>query len=222
MAGGGGRASYRARLDAGDRRFGIGLDPDRPLPDHQVLELVQRGHHERVPERAWCPKTEPFCEWQLFVDEPDIPSQTVVGTATGTSGILTVNYPKNFCGVIQADAIVGPSPWLYQFGHRKMIKTGKSCNGPPPTTTTTTTPQHNHDPAAPHHDHDPATPHHDDDEAAHHTTTTVAHTTTTTKASSRSRRARNRRRWPPVRTGRTRRPRARPPNFRSPAPMSDR
>ncbi|MGD0393686.1 MAG: hypothetical protein ABSC41_13695 [Acidimicrobiales bacterium] len=99
-----------------------------------------------VPERAWCPKTEPYCEWQLFVDEPDIPSQTVVGTATGTSGILTVHYPKNFCGVIQADAIVGPSPWLYQFGHRKMIKNG-SCNTtttttlrPPPTTTTTLRP----------------------------------------------------------------------------------
>ncbi len=97
----------------------------------------------RVPERAWCPKTEPYCEWQLFVDEPDIPSQTVVGTATGTSGILTVHYPKDFCGVIQADAIVGPSPWLLQFGRRHMIKTG-SCGTttttttkPPPTTTTT-------------------------------------------------------------------------------------
>ncbi len=131
-----------------------------------------------VPERAWCPKTEPFCEWQLFVDEPDIPSQTVVGTATGTSGILTVNYPKNFCGVIQADAIVGPSPWLYQFGHRKMIKTGKSCNGPPPTSTTrpphnttTTRPPHTTTTTRPPHTTTTTKPH-------HHTTTTVAHTTT--------------------------------------------
>ena len=89
-----------------------------------------------VPARAWCPKTEPFCEWQLFVNEPDIPSQTVVGTATGTSGILTVNYPKDFCGVIQADAIVGPSPWLYQYGHKHTIKTSKTCDGHPSTTTT--------------------------------------------------------------------------------------
>lgn len=87
-----------------------------------------------VPERAWCPKTEPYCEWQLFVDEPDIPSQTVVGTATGTSGVLTVHYPPDFCGVLQADAIVGPSPWLLQFGRRHMVKDG-SCG----TTTTTTT-----------------------------------------------------------------------------------
>ncbi len=99
-----------------------------------------------VPERAWCPKTEPYCEWQLFVDEPDIPSQTVVGTATGTSGVLTVHYPRDFCGVLQADAIVGPSPWLLQFGRRHMVKTG-SCNTtttttvrPPPTTTTTLRP----------------------------------------------------------------------------------
>lgn len=89
-----------------------------------------------VPARAWCPKSEPFCEWQLFVDEPDIPSQTVVGTATGTSGILTVNYPKDFCGVIQADAIVGPSPWLFQYGRKHAIKTGTMCGGHPTTTTT--------------------------------------------------------------------------------------
>lgn len=100
-----------------------------------------------VPERAWCPKSEPYCEWQLFVDEPDIPSQTVVGTATGTSGILTVHYPADFCGVLQADAIVGPSPWLLQFGRRHTVKTG-SCGTttttttvrPPPTTTTTLRP----------------------------------------------------------------------------------
>ncbi len=129
-----------------------------------------------VPLRAWCPKTEPFCEWQLFVNEPDIPPQTVVGTATGTSGILTVHYPKNFCGVIQADALVGPSPWLLQFGHKKMIKTGKSCNGPPPTsttnppasttttkpphTTTTTKPPHTTTTTKPHHTTPTTKPHH--------------------------------------------------------------
>jgi cobalamin biosynthesis Mg chelatase CobN len=46
-----------------------------------------------------------------------------------------VSYPKDFCGVLQADAIVGPSPWLLEYGHQKMIKTKKSCD--PHTTTTT-------------------------------------------------------------------------------------
>jgi hypothetical protein len=88
-----------------------------------------------VPARAWCPKSKPKCVWELFVNEPDIPAQTVVGIATGTSGVLMVDYPAHFCGVLQADAIVGPSPWLLEYGHQKMIKTGASCD---PNTTTTT------------------------------------------------------------------------------------
>jgi hypothetical protein len=87
-----------------------------------------------VPARAWCPKSKPKCVWELFVNEPDIPAQTVVGIATGTSGVLMVDYPAHFCGVLQADAIVGPSPWLLEYGHQKMIKTGR-CD---PNTTTTT------------------------------------------------------------------------------------
>jgi hypothetical protein len=90
-----------------------------------------------VPARAWCPKSKPKCVWELFVNEPDIPAQTVVGIATGSSGVLMVDYPAHFCGVLQADAIVGPSPWLLEYGHQKMIKTG-SCD--PHTTTTTGVP----------------------------------------------------------------------------------
>jgi hypothetical protein len=92
-----------------------------------------------VPARVWCPKQRPDCVWELYVNEPDIPAQTTVGIVSGRSGILTVPYPKSFCGVLQADAIVGPSPWLLEFGHQKMIKTGKRCDSPPTTTTTTTT-----------------------------------------------------------------------------------
>lgn len=48
------------------------------------------------------------CTWELFVNEPDVPGQPVVGEVYGTSGVLSVNYPA-FCGVIQADAIVRTS-----------------------------------------------------------------------------------------------------------------
>ncbi len=81
----------------------------------------------RVP--AECPMQQPNCLWMLWVNEPDIPAQTVVGYATGTSGILTVAYPTNFCGVIQADVLAGPNPWRLLFGHRTSIQTG-SCTCP--------------------------------------------------------------------------------------------
>jgi hypothetical protein len=76
------------------------------------------------------------CEWMLSVDEPKSAAQTVIGTATGTSGVLTVAYPADFCGVIQADALLGPAPWDLRVGHRRTIQTASPC---PPTTTTTTT-----------------------------------------------------------------------------------
>jgi hypothetical protein len=75
----------------------------------------------------------------LQVNEPDIPAQTLVGVATGTSGVLTVAYPKNFCGVIQADMFVGPAPWRLIVGHQQMIQTGVLQNGGccPPTSAAT-------------------------------------------------------------------------------------
>jgi hypothetical protein len=86
------------------------------------------------------------CVWRLTVNEPDVPAQTLVGMVQGTSGILTVAYPTNFCGVIQADATVGPAPWAFFVGHRATIQTARSCDpvttptGAAPTTTTTTRP----------------------------------------------------------------------------------
>ncbi len=62
-------------------------------PSYQVVTL-------KVPLQQWCPPSKPSCVWMLSVDEPNIPPQTVVGTATGTSGVLVVAYPSNFCGVI--------------------------------------------------------------------------------------------------------------------------
>ncbi len=60
------------------------------------------------------------CTWELFVNEPDVPGQPVVGEVYGTSGVLSVNYPA-FCGVIQADAIVGPPP-RFEVGYRHQIE----------------------------------------------------------------------------------------------------
>jgi hypothetical protein len=84
---------------------------------------------------AMCPTTPqnptgaPTCEFELFVNEPDIPAQTTVGSAVGgLSAILTVPYPTNFCGVLQADVEVGPAPWRLLYGHQSSIQTGNcSC-----------------------------------------------------------------------------------------------
>ena len=80
----------------------------------------------------------PGCVWRLIVNEPKVPAQTLVGTAQGTSGILTVAYPENFCGEIQADAEVGPAPWSLVIGHRATIQTAAVCD--PVTAPTTVTP----------------------------------------------------------------------------------
>lgn len=84
-----------------------------------------------------CPMAHPQCVWQLFVNEPDVPGQTIVSAVTGASGVLTVAYPANFCGVIQADALVGPAPWRLIFGHQRAIQTG-NCSCPTATATGTT------------------------------------------------------------------------------------
>lgn len=82
----------------------------------------------------------PGCVWMLTVNEPNVPAQTLVGTAQGTSGLLTIDYPKNFCGVIQADAAVGPAPWSLVIGHRATIQTATVCDAvTAPTTVTPTT-----------------------------------------------------------------------------------
>jgi len=79
----------------------------------------------QVPEQ--CPHARPAqCVWMLYVNEPETPAQTVVGTqsaAPGTKAVLQVKYPRSFCGVIQADVVVGPSPWLFESGRVREINT---------------------------------------------------------------------------------------------------
>jgi hypothetical protein len=87
-----------------------------------------------------CPTSQPNCMWKFFLNEPKL--SVDVAIVYGTSGTLTLAYPKNFCGVIQADAYVGP-PWVAKRGFQHTIE---DCSGPvipttdtPASTTTTTT-----------------------------------------------------------------------------------
>jgi hypothetical protein len=83
-----------------------------------------------------CPG-EDVCKWILFVNEPKVPGKPVVGSVKGTTGVLTVDYPSDFCGVIQADARSGP-PWAQVYGLYHTVKSG--CAPPDSTTTTLTSP----------------------------------------------------------------------------------
>ncbi len=74
-----------------------------------------------------CPSGGSTCTWMLYVNEPGRSGQPAVASVTGTSGTLSVPYPPDFCGVIQADALVGPGNWVYQTGARESIHT---CPGP--------------------------------------------------------------------------------------------
>ncbi len=71
-----------------------------------------------------CPTSQPNCMWKFFLNEPKL--SVDVAIVYGTSGTLTLAYPKNFCGVIQADAYVGP-PWEAKRGFQHTIE---DCSGP--------------------------------------------------------------------------------------------
>jgi hypothetical protein len=75
------------------------------------------------------------CQWQLQVDNPAT-NQVFGSASSGEAGsIITVPYPSDFCGIIQADVFVldneTGAPHL-QFGHRHEVNTCQT-----PTTTTT-------------------------------------------------------------------------------------
>jgi hypothetical protein len=88
----------------------------------------------KIPTPA-CPVGQSDCEWMLYVNQPGEPGQPVVAQVIGTSGVLTVAYP-DFCGVLQADALIGPAPWVYKTGIRRRIDT---CVSPTTTTTSSST-----------------------------------------------------------------------------------
>jgi hypothetical protein len=85
----------------------------------------------RIPTPV-CPGSAVDCQWMLWVNEPQVAGKPIVGEVTGTSGTLSVNIP-NFCGTVQADALIGPAPWIFARGIRRHFD---SCTtgGASPTT----------------------------------------------------------------------------------------
>jgi len=89
-------------------------------PSSAVITFDDNAHQVtlQIPSPA-CPTTQPGCQWKFFLNEPKL--SVDVATIYGTSGTLTLAYPPNFCGVIQADAYVGP-PWVPKRGWQHTIE----------------------------------------------------------------------------------------------------
>lgn len=108
-------------------------------PNAQPLIKFWPADNEVTLQVPICDGRRPTCEWMLYVNEPYVPSQTVVGAVVGSSGILTVAYPTDFCGVVQADAILLKSPPKLEIGHQAAVTTAPNC--PPVTKDTVPTPK---------------------------------------------------------------------------------
>jgi hypothetical protein len=80
-----------------------------------------------------CPALQPDCQWKFFLNEPKL--HVDVGILYGKSGTLTIPYPPNFCGVIQADAYIGGPPWVPKRGWQHTIE---DCTPPEPPVTPVT------------------------------------------------------------------------------------
>lgn len=108
-------------------------------PTSAVITFDDQGQQAilQIPDPP-CDTTMPNCVWKFFLNEPKL--SVDVAIVYGTSGTLTIPYPANFCGIIQADAYVGPTdqgPWQSKRGWQHPINTS-SDNCEPSTTTTTT------------------------------------------------------------------------------------
>jgi LPXTG-motif cell wall-anchored protein len=80
-----------------------------------------------------CDSSEPGCVWKFFLNEPKV--SVDVAIVYGTSGTLTIPYPPNFCGILQADAYVGPTangPWVSKRGWQHQIAPVGDCEPPTP------------------------------------------------------------------------------------------
>jgi hypothetical protein len=84
-----------------------------------TFSQIQSHVQMTIPGPA-CPESN-ACEWMLYVNEPFVAGGPTVAEVTGTSGTLTVPYPPNFCGVLQADALIGPGKWVYLTGIRQTV-----------------------------------------------------------------------------------------------------
>ena len=75
-----------------------------------------------------CDVSEPGCVWKFFLNEPKV--SVDVATVYGSTGTLSIPYPSNFCGIIQADAYVGPTangPWVSKRGWQQKQASMRGC-----------------------------------------------------------------------------------------------
>lgn len=90
------------------------------VPAHAVLKFSAGEASLTIPPSK-CPDQRATCQWMLYVNEPNTPAQTVVGIVVGTSGTLHVAFPKDFCGLLQADILIGPAPWRFERGIQQTV-----------------------------------------------------------------------------------------------------
>ena len=83
--------------------------PSRASSPYLTYNSALQALQLRLPTPV-CPKSTPDCQWMLWVNEPQLAGKPFVGAETGMSGTLSVDIP-NFCGTVQADALLGPAPW---------------------------------------------------------------------------------------------------------------
>lgn len=84
----------------------------------------------QLPQVA-CPGLHPGCQWTLEVWEVYGPGEVLVGKATGSTGVLTAGYPSDYCGEIQADALIDLIHWRVVVGHRQEVgSSGSGCTSP--------------------------------------------------------------------------------------------
>lgn len=91
-----------------------------------------------LPAKVPCPRSQPDCKWKLTVFEPDVTGHPLVGSVVGDAGTLTVTYPLYFCGVLEAEAFVGPKPWILQRELQQAVDTGGACGAGTGSNATTT------------------------------------------------------------------------------------
>jgi hypothetical protein len=82
-----------------------------------------------------CPARRPECVWMLFVNEPTTGKLVGMATSPGpppgsSSAAVTVALPAGFCRAVQADALIGPSPWRKVVGRKAAVQTSGSCSLP--------------------------------------------------------------------------------------------
>ena len=120
---------------SGSAMFCAGTAWAAAAPDPKPVLLFDNaaGVAKLVIPTPSCSAAKPKCRWMLYMNLPLMPHEPLVGYVTGTHGVLVLRIPK-YCGEIQADALEGPSPWVYKVGIRESTNTW--CE---PTTTTTTT-----------------------------------------------------------------------------------